>query len=147
MAIPIEYRWRGAITDAEMVTLVQAHGDRAVAGWWDQVRPYSLGWITARRPDGTLVGFVNVAWDGGDHAFLLDTKVRSDYQRRGIATTIVGRAVLHARAAGCEWLHVDFEEHLAPFYFDACGFRPTAAGVIHLPAIASPPERDGGSPA
>jgi ribosomal protein S18 acetylase RimI-like enzyme len=80
-----------------------------------------------------LLGFVNVAWDGSDHAVLLDTKVRSDYQRRGIATEAVSVAVTHSRAAGCEWLHVDFEEHLAPFYFDACGFRPTPAEVIYLP--------------
>lgn len=30
-----------------------------------------------------LVGFVNVAWDGGDHAFLLDTKTRLGHQHRG----------------------------------------------------------------
>jgi ribosomal protein S18 acetylase RimI-like enzyme len=128
----IAYRWRGALTDAEMVELVMAHGGRAQAGWWDQVRPHSLGWVTARRSDGLLVGFVNVAWDGGHHAILLDTKVRSDHQRRGIATAVVRVAVAHSRAAGCEWLHVDFEEQLAPFYFDACGFRPTPAGVIYL---------------
>jgi GNAT superfamily N-acetyltransferase len=130
---PIEYRWRGPVTDAELVALVAAHGGRAAAGWWDQVRPYSLGWVTARLPGGGLVGFVNVAWDGGDHAFLLDTKVAGAHQRQGIATALVGQAVRHARAAGCEWLHVDFEPHLAAFYFDACGFRTTPAGVIHLP--------------
>lgn len=129
----IEYRWRGPLTDAEMVELVTAHGGRAQTGWWDQVRPYSLGWVTARGAGGLLIGFVNVAWDGGDHAVLLDPKVRSEYQRRGIATEIVRVAVSHSRGAGCEWLHVDFEERLAPFYFDACGFRPTQAGLIHLP--------------
>jgi hypothetical protein len=36
------------------------------------------------------------------------------------------------RAAGCEWLHVDFEDHLRAFYFDACGFVPTNAGLIEL---------------
>jgi ribosomal protein S18 acetylase RimI-like enzyme len=115
-----------------MVALVAAHGGRAAAGWWDQIRPHSLGWVTARQPDGALAGFVNVAWDGGDHAFLLDTKVATENQRQGIATALVGHAARHAKAAGCEWLHVDFEEHLARFYFDACGFRPTAAGLIHL---------------
>ena len=40
-----------------------------------------------------------------------------------------------AKAAGCEWLHVDFEPDLAPFYFDACGFRPTPAGLIHLASL------------
>jgi ribosomal protein S18 acetylase RimI-like enzyme len=136
---PVEYRWRGPLTDTEVVALVTAHGGRAAAGWWDQIRPYSLGWVTARQPDGFLVGFVNVAWDGGDHAFLLDTKVASDNQRRGIATALVGHATRHAKAAGCEWLHVDFEEHLASFYLDACGFRPTGAGLIHLAA----PGQDG----
>jgi len=137
---PIEYRWRGPVTDAEMVALVTAHGGRAVAGWWDQVRPRSLGWVTARQPDGGLVGFVNVAWDGGDHAFLLDTKVASEHQRQGIATALVGHAAWHTEAAGCEWLHVDFEEHLAAFYLDACGFRRTAAGLIHLPTHGHNPE-------
>ena len=129
----VEYRWRGALTDAEMVDLVLAHGGRARAGWWDQVRPHALGWVTARRADGLLVGFVNVAWDGGDHAVLLDTKVRGEYQHRGIATQVVRVAVTNSRDAGCEWLHVDFEARLEPFYFDACGFRPTSAGVIYLP--------------
>jgi GNAT superfamily N-acetyltransferase len=128
----IEYRWRGPVSDAEMMTLITAHGGQAVPGWWDQIRPHGLGWVTARLPGG-LVGFVNVAWDGGDHAFLLDTKVAREHQRQGIATALVGHAVQHAQAAGCEWLHVDFEPHLVTFYLDACGFQSTPAGVIHLP--------------
>jgi ribosomal protein S18 acetylase RimI-like enzyme len=131
----VEYRWRGEATDAELVALVEAHGGRSEPGWWDQIRPTSLGWVTARRPAGELVGFVNVAWDGGDHAFLLDTKVASAYQRRGIATLLVAEAVRQAKAAGCVWIHVDFEDRLAPFYFGACGFRPTAAGLIQLPGL------------
>jgi ribosomal protein S18 acetylase RimI-like enzyme len=103
-------------------------------------RPHSLGWVTARQPVGGLVGFVNVAWDGGDHSFLLDTKVASEHQRQGIATTLVGNAARHAKAAGCEWLHVDFEEHLAAFYFDVCSFRPTSAGLINLPSHGHDPE-------
>ena len=86
------------------------------------------------RPTGSAVGFVNVAWDGSDHAFLIDTKVRVDQQHRGIGTELVRIAAHHARAAGCEWLHVDFEDRLAAFYFDACGFEATRAGLIHLPA-------------
>ncbi len=85
--------------------------------------------------DGSLVGFVNVAWDGGDHAFLLDTRVRADLQRRRIRTELVRRAVLHAQHAACEWMHVDFEMGLAPFYLEACGFRSTPAGLIHLPEL------------
>jgi ribosomal protein S18 acetylase RimI-like enzyme len=96
--------------------------------------------VTAQLADGTVVGFVNVAWDGSDHAFLLDTKTRRDHQRRGIATRVVRVAMRHARLAGCEWLHVDFDDadRLAAFYFDACGFRPTTAGLVHLAEMPDP---------
>jgi ribosomal protein S18 acetylase RimI-like enzyme len=126
-----------------MVELVRAHGGRAVEGWWDRIRPYSLGWVVARAEDGSLAGFVNVAWDGGDHAFLLDPKTRGELQRRGIGARLVSLAAQHAKAAGCEWLHVDFDPHLAPFYFDACGFEPTDAGLIHLPSLPAPNDATG----
>ena len=131
----VTYRWRGSLSDEEMVALVHAHGGRAAKGWWDRIRAHSLGWVTARAADGTVVGFVNVAWDGGDHAFLLDTKTHGAFQRKGIGRRVVEIAARHARAAGCEWLHVDFEAGLEPFYFDACGFRPTPAGLVHLPSL------------
>ena len=130
----ISYAWRESVTDAEMVDLVVSHGGRAMPGWWEQIRGHSLGWVSARE-DTLLVGFVNVAWDGGDHAFLIDTKTRGDYQHRGIGSLLVRRAVEHAKAAGCEWLHVDFGAELTPFYVEACGFRAMPAGLIHLPSI------------
>jgi GNAT superfamily N-acetyltransferase len=131
----VRYEWRGDATDDELVTLTVSHGGRAQAGWWDRIRPHSLGWVTARDEGGELIGFVNVAWDGGDHAFLIDTKTRPDQQRRGIGTALVRIAAQHAKEAGCEWLHVDFDEPLAAFYFDACEFEPTPAGLIHLPDL------------
>jgi GNAT superfamily N-acetyltransferase len=94
------------------------------------VLPRSLAHLGAYEND-RLVGFVNVAWDGGVHAFLLDTGVDAQFQRRGIATALVRRAAEVARDRGAEWLHVDFEPHLEEFY-RACGFRPTAAGLIAL---------------
>ncbi|HEU0303006.1 MAG TPA: GNAT family N-acetyltransferase [Gaiellaceae bacterium] len=128
----IRLAWRGEATDDELCALTRSHGGVAVAGWWDRIRPHSLGWVTARESGGTLIGFVNVAWDGGDHAFLIDTKVRPDHQRRGIGTELVRVAARHAKEAGCEWLEVDFDDPLAPFYYDACGFAPTAAGLLDL---------------
>jgi len=128
----IVYAWRGPIADEEMVDLVTSHGGHPTAGWWNQISAHSLGWVSARDRDGLLVGFANVAWDGGDHAFLIDTKTRGKHQHRGIGRELVRRAMINARAAGCEWLHVDFEPNLAPFYFDACGFRRTDAGLVHL---------------
>lgn len=97
---------------------------------YERVLARSLAHVTAQ--DGArLVGFVNVAWDGGVHAFVLDTAVDPDYRRQGIATRLVEQAALLARQRGAEWLHVDFEPHLEGFY-RGCGFRHTAAGLLRL---------------
>ena len=127
--------WRALLTDEEMFDLVVSHGGNPERGWWDKIRPHSLGWATARTQEGTLIGFVNVAWDGSDHAFLIEPKTRGSFQRRGIGTRLVRLAAEQASAAGCAWLHVDFEPHLRAFYFDACGFRPTDAGLVSLRSI------------
>lgn len=90
----------------------------------------SLGHVGAY--DGSaLVGFVNLAWDGGIHAFILDTCVAPAYRRRGIALRLVRQAAEVARQRGAAWLHVDFEPQLEGFYRQ-CGFGPTAAGLMRL---------------
>jgi len=129
----IEYAWRGAFDSAEVEMLHAACFDREPSEWdWaSQVERHSLGWVCAR--DGvTLVGWVNVAWDGAGHAFILDTIVAGTHRKRGIATQLVAVATAGTRDAACEWLHVDFEDHLTAFYFEACGFAPTNAGLIRL---------------
>ena len=129
----VQYSWRGRFADAEVNALhAEGFGHRLLDdGWNAQVERFSLGWVTAVEAD-ELVGFVNVAWDGGVHAFLLDTLVRADRRRQGIGTALVQAAVTGARGTGCEWLHVDFEDHLRGFYFDACGFTLTNGGLIAL---------------
>ncbi len=125
--------WRGDFRAAEVEAL-HAEGFRhAVAAhdWRDQVERHSLGWVTVRTA-ARLVGWVNVAWDGAGHAFIVDTLVAASARGGGIGTRMVELAVDEARAAGCEWLHVDFDEGLGDFYIDACGFTPASAGVIAL---------------
>jgi len=131
--VTIDYAWRGGFTNDEVNLLhAEGFGHRVLDDdWVAQVERHSLGWVTARQADA-LVGFVNVAWDGAVHAFILDTLVAASKGRRGIGTALVATAVNGARAAGCEWLHVDFDDELRGFYFDACGFAPTNAGLIAL---------------
>lgn len=126
-------KWRGSFTNVEVNALHAEAFSHPVGDvdWWTRVHRHSLGWVCARQ-DGALVGFVNVAWDGGAHAFLLDTMVVGELRSRGIGAELVAAAATGARSAGCQWLHVDFEDHLRDFYLSACGFRPTAAGLIAL---------------
>ena len=91
----------------------------------------SLGCVGAFEAD-RLVGFVNLAWDGGQHAFLLDATVHPDFQRQGIGTQLVEEAAAIARRAGATWLHVDFEPRLSQFYLGSCRFAATSAGLMKL---------------
>jgi GNAT superfamily N-acetyltransferase len=137
--VTITYEWRGEFANAA-VNALHAEGfdhPQLDIDWHTQVTGHSLGWVCARRDD-RLVGFVNVAWDGGVHAFILDTMVAERDRHHGIGTGLIATAVQHARAARCEWLHVDFDDHLTTFYFQACGFTPTNAGLIALPGSQAP---------
>lgn len=132
----VGYAWRGDFENPEVNALhAECFGhevfDDAGWDWRAQVERHSLGWVCAHS-NHALVGFVNVAWDGLVHAFVLDTMVAPSARRRGIAKELVAVATREARDAGCEWLHVDFEPHLREFYLSACGFRPTDAGLIEL---------------
>jgi GNAT superfamily N-acetyltransferase len=127
------YEWRGEFDSAEVEALHAEGFGHEVADydWRSQVARHSLGWVCARDDEG-LVGFVNVPWDGAGHAFILDTLVAGRARRHGIGTRLVELAATEARAAGCEWLHVDFDEELRGFYYDSCGFKPAPAGLIAL---------------
>jgi GNAT superfamily N-acetyltransferase len=134
--MPINYAWRGEYETAQVNALhAAAFGTRVFTEtewrWQELTERHSLGWVVARNED-VLVGFVNVLWDGLVHAWIQDVMVAPGAGRRGIGTRLVLLARDGAKAAGCEWLHVDFDEHLRPFYIDACGFTPTAAGLIAL---------------
>jgi GNAT superfamily N-acetyltransferase len=131
----ITYAWRGVFANDEVNPLhAEAFAHRLLPDddWVGQVERHSLGWVTAR--DGVeLVGFVNVPWDGGVHAFVLDTMVAASARHRGIGLGLVRAVVAACRdRGGLEWLHVDYDEELRPFYEDACGFTPAPAGLIAL---------------
>jgi GNAT superfamily N-acetyltransferase len=133
---PVSYEWRGAAEELELDWLHAEAFDHppVPAEWQRQLEDHSLGWVCARQ-DEELVGFVNVVWDGGRHAFIIDTAVLPAGQRQGIGTQLVRVAAEHAKHAGCSWLHVDFERDLAGFYLEACGFYPIEAGLLDLTTL------------
>ena len=137
----VRYEWRGAFHNDEINALhAEAFDTRVFSGdewnWAGLTAEHSLGWVTARDGD-RLIGFVNVVWDGLVHAWVQDVMVAASHRRRGVGARVVAVARDHAAAAGCEWLHVDFDDEHRAFYLDACGFRPTNAGLIALHAYRS----------
>jgi GNAT superfamily N-acetyltransferase len=131
--VSVRYGWRGPFANGDVNSLhAEGFGHPVLdIDWRQQVERHSLGWVCA-HDDHRLVGFANVAWGGGVHAFVLDTLVAGDRRRTGVGRGLLDTAAHESRSAGCEWLHVDFEEPLSPFYLDACGFTATPAGLIAL---------------
>jgi GNAT superfamily N-acetyltransferase len=131
-------RERPSLTDAELNVLFAASWPGHEARAFGATLAHCLTYFGAYRGED-LVGFVKVAWDRAEHAFLLDPTVHPAERRQGVGTALVRTAAVAAARSGALWLHVDYEPGLAPFYASA-GFRPTAAGVLALT-----PDRAGGS--
>ncbi len=132
----ITVAWRGSFTNREIHALHAAAFetrlfDESEWDWVAQTERHSLGWVVA-RDGGRFIGFANVLWDGMVHAFLEDVMVDASSRHRGIGAAVVRAARDGARAAGCEFLHVGFDEELRSFYIDACGFEPTSGGLMKL---------------
>ena len=129
----IDYRLSPPVSDAALNALYAVSWPKHTHWDFTAVLERCLVYVCAYDRDQAdrLVGFVYGAWDGGVHAFLLEPTVHPDYRRHGIGTQLVHHVRDVARDRGLDWLHVDFDEYLQAFY-DACGFKPTPAGLIRL---------------
>jgi GNAT superfamily N-acetyltransferase len=126
----IEYRINPNLTNEALNALFAAAWDAHTPRDFSSTLGHSLGFVGAFELE-RLVGFVNLAWDGGVHAFVLDTTIDPEFQRRGIGSALVTRAIELAGERGCHWVHADYEPHLSAFY-NVCGFKPTLAGLVKL---------------
>jgi len=90
----------------------------------------SLAYITVRE-DSKLIGFYNLAWDGGRHATVFDLNVHPDYRHQGIALKMLELAPIIAKKNNIKFLHVDFDLKLEKLYKKA-GFEIISAGIIKL---------------
>jgi GNAT superfamily N-acetyltransferase len=123
----IVFSVRGGVGLDELQDLFRRAWDGEGKADYDRVLERAFTWITARHDDA-LVGFVNVAWDGGAHFFLLDTTVAPDLRQRGIGTALVRAAIDACRGHG-EWIHVDAAPDLVRNLYVPAGFTPTPAAI------------------
>ena len=124
----LRYVRRATIDPGQLQALFAAAWGAPKPGY-ERVFEHSFTWVAAMDGDD-LLGFVNVAWDGDVHFFLLDTTVHPARQRQGIGRRLVEEAVAACGGQG-EWLHVDADEETMRFY-RACGFRSTPAGLMDV---------------
>jgi len=126
----IEYKIEPDLSDGDLNKLFISSWENHVERKFGSVLEKSLTYVGAFA-GSCLVGFVNVAHDGGIHGFILDTTVHHEYQRKGVGKELMKRAANIAEGRGIEWLHVDYEPHLDAFY-SGCGYRKTKAGLLNL---------------
>lgn len=130
----IEYRVNPTVSNDELNELFEESWPKAKQRRdFKPILDHSLAYICAYKTD-RLVGFVNLAWDGGIHGFILDTTVVPKHRRKGIGSTLLRRAADVARERGIEWLHVDFIPELRSFYRKA-GYRSTEAGLLNVKVV------------
>ena len=130
----VEYRVSPPLTNEELNPLYAVSWPHHKTWDFMPVLERALVYVCAydRAQGDRLIGFVYAAWDGGVHAFLLEPTVHPDYRRRGIGRQLVHRVRDFCLArGGLDWLHVDYDAALEPFYA-CCGFKPTPAGLISL---------------
>lgn len=126
----VNYRASPSVTNDELNALFAVAWQEHTRRDFEHVLNRSLTFVCAYYEE-RLVGFVNLAWDGGHHAFILDTTVHPEFRRSGIGRELVKRAVAEAEGRGVQWVHVDYEPNLQSFY-EQCGFVNTSAGLIRL---------------
>jgi GNAT superfamily N-acetyltransferase len=140
-APPPHYRfqWRAEFSNQSLNVLHAEAFHHAVLDddWLTQVRTHRLGWVCAFDGD-TLIGFVNVPWDGDLHAFILDTAVLQRYERQGVGTRLVALA---ARARTGRWLPV------AARRLRRGGVAPPLLRCLRLSPNDRRPARPDGTPA
>ena len=127
-------RWRGAFANDEFHVLhAEAFETRIFDDDWVALRAATASAGSPPATATTLVGFVNVIWDGLVHAWIQDVMVaestrgpRHRYRARGQSRAST------PRRPGCEWLHVDFDDDLRAVLLRRLRVPPTNAGLIAL---------------
>jgi membrane protease YdiL (CAAX protease family)/GNAT superfamily N-acetyltransferase len=133
----ISFSENPSVGDDELNALFERSWPSHTRRSFQPVLARSLTYIVARQGD-RLVGYVNLATDGGVHAFLLDTTVDPDFRERGIGSALIQRAIAAAGRKRMGWVHVDFDEKHDILYRRA-GFQPTLAGLVKLSPVTTTP--------
>ncbi len=119
-----------SVTSLEINALMHVCWDAHEECDYQNILVKSLSYATVRDGD-TLIGFCNLAWDGGRHATIFDLNVHPDFRKQGLALKMLEMLKGVAKSNNVKFLHVDCSPHLEPLYKKA-GFEMISAGLICL---------------
>lgn len=116
------------LTDIEIENL------RTSAGWDNNTGSFSIikkklfTYFTARK-NNKLIGFIDVLSDGIADAYLQNLVVHPDYQKKGIGSELVKKAINFLQEKNIKCIQVTFNSELETFY-KKFGFYIFRAGII-----------------
>lgn len=85
--------------------------------------------------EGKLIGYLNVVSNKVTDAYIQDVMVAPDYQRRGIGTELMKRALLRIKGMDIYMVSVIYgEEALRPFY-EKFGFYTMLCGQVEADKV------------
>jgi len=112
----------------EIESLRVAVGWDELEGKYDRIQEKMYSHYTVRA-DHDLVGFLNILSDGIGDAFLIDLMVHPDFQKKGVGSSLVKKAIIDLRSEGIKCIQVTFCSELETF-FKKFGFHICKAGII-----------------
>ena len=124
----VDIEQEGRIADLEIEEL------RSSVGWDNNTGSFlilskKLYTYFCARKDGKLIGFIDILSDGIADAYLQDLMVHPNYQRKGIGTELVKRAIKFLQKNNIKCIQVTFNLDYENF-FKKFGFFIYKAGVI-----------------
>ncbi len=116
------------ITDKEIEELRSSVGWDATTGPFSKIKDRLYTYFTARK-NGRLIGFIDVLSDGIADAYLQDLVVKPEYQKKGIGSELMKRAIRYLQKRNIKCIQVTFNPELEGF-FKQFPFYIFRAGII-----------------
>ena len=120
-----------AVSSGEINVLMALCWDEFEDTDFDRILQHSLAYFTIRDDQNRLIGYCNLAWDGGRHASLFDLNIHPDFRHQGLAIKMIQQVKQVAIDNNIRFFHVDFDPTLEPLYKKA-GFDMISAGLMLL---------------
>lgn len=92
----------------------------------------SLAYVIVRDEGGNLIGYCNLAWDGGRHATIFDLNVHPDHRNKDFVFLMLEELLEVAKnTPSLRFLHADFNKSRTKIA-EKYGFDIINGGIMYL---------------
>lgn len=127
-----EIQLNGDVTSAEINDLMDLVMPGRKHDDFTETLKRSLGYVVVRDETGTLIGYCNLAWDGGRHATIFDLNVHPDHRNQNFVFPMLQKLVDVAKnTPDLRYLHADFNKFRTKIA-EKYGFEIIHGAIMYL---------------